>query len=253
MLASVLGGIAGPDWAAGKNNEFREVRFESKELGGTVKLNLWTPPGYENATDRRTPVIYCCQNTGRPVRELARLFSAGKWYEDRGEGIMQLVEKNLGALRDMPILMIDGAWFGDQGVEYRKQFQQAGLRDIRVIDARYLGHGQVFDYWVPQIMTTFCNATMDTIASTPNLVPAEGAFKDRVTVKSTPPRPGMEVFYTTDGSDPRKKQHAAQAEVSVTVPCWLRAIAIGKDGVSKEAVARYELEGTLRPGEKPPR
>ncbi|MGD0897467.1 MAG: alpha/beta hydrolase-fold protein [Thermoguttaceae bacterium] len=347
VLASVLGGTAGPGWAAGKNSEFREVPFESKELGGTVKLNMWTPPGYENDTDRRYPVIYCCQNTGRPVRELTRLFAArhyppfllahidsvpggerengaawsdrinpcetlltktiipwideiyrtvrsnkgrvligrskggggvyhlgfkhpdlfgaivsldgtlklydGKWYEDRGEGIMQLVARNLGALRDMPILMIDGAWFGDQGVEYRKQFHQAGLRDIRVIDARYLGHGQVFDYWVPQIMTTFYNATTETIAAAPGLVPADGTFKDRVTVKITPPRPGMEVFYTTDGSDPRKKQHAAQGEVSVTVPCWLRAVAIGKDGVSKEAVARYELEGTLRPGGKPPR
>ena len=58
-------------------NKVQVVQVESKFLKSTETIRVWTPPGYDADSTRRFPVIYCCQNTGLPVRQLAKLMTAG--------------------------------------------------------------------------------------------------------------------------------------------------------------------------------
>src|SRR5271165_4813638 len=63
--------------SASAQDKVRDVKLESKFLKTTETIRVWTPPGYAADGDRRYPVMYCCQNTGMPIQQLAKLLAAG--------------------------------------------------------------------------------------------------------------------------------------------------------------------------------
>ena len=69
--------LAGSALAQGKTEN---VQLESKHLKYELAVTIWTPPGYDtDDKTRKYPVIYCCQNTGMPTRQIAELIAAGHY------------------------------------------------------------------------------------------------------------------------------------------------------------------------------
>jgi len=331
--------------SASAQDKVRDVKLESKLLKTTETIRVWTPPGYAADGDRRYPVMYCCQNTGMPIQQLAKLMAAGDfppfillnyegpsqggesgnaaaWSDQRqpsgsffrkevvpwvdanyrtvaaregrvligcskagggvmhlglkypelfgaivsldgalnlydgkpgkgldyakdGDAYLQLIEKHGDAVKETPILLIEGSMFWTQGREHLAAFRKAGLKDVDIIDARDLGHGVslMFGRHLPEILTTFINCTSRAGVGSPRIDPPGGVFASPVKVTLAAPATGTKLYYTTDGSDPARRQQEYIEPVTLDKPCMLRVVGVSADGkqVTRQRLVRFDI------------
>ncbi|MBA4065756.1 MAG: hypothetical protein C0501_18960 [Isosphaera sp.] len=337
---------------AGAADPVRVVKIESKALKTTETVRVWTPPGYAADKDRRYPVVYCCQNTGIPTRQLETLYAAGHfppalfvnyegpsqggehaaaaaWSDRRqpsgsffrgevipwvdanyrtvagpkgrvlvgcskagggvmhlalkypdlfgavvsldgwmtlydkhtrdldytadGDGYVQQIEKHGAAVRDTPVLLIEGGWFWRQGRDYLGRFRKAGMTDVETIDARDLDHGvgAMFERHLPEILTTFTNAALPATPDKPTIDPPGGVIVPGTKVTLTAPK-GVKLLYTLDGSDPSKGKRAYAGPIALDKSCLFRAVGVTGDGTfTRQSIARFDVRPARKPDAEP--
>jgi len=236
------------------------------ELIGWVDKRFRTIPGSKGR------VLVGCSKAGGAVVHLGMhypdLFSAAvsadgaiglydtgnndaDYYRKNKMTLMDAIQRNCDAAKDLPVLLLLGGMFGGGGVEdkYLKSLQSAGMRDLEYQDCRHFGHdcgGMTVDRF-PEVMATFYNGIGDFAPWRPTVSHRGGLFAGAFDVTITLPKTGWTIRFTLDGSDPHKGGRTSSGSIHISETSCLRVIGISPDGKqqSRETLLRYVIQAPL--------